>query len=50
MCSSDLLSACGDGRTYLPRVTPAGERMLDGYSVTYLYENEIGRASCRERV
>jgi len=41
MVGDHPLSACGDGRTYLPRITPAGERMLDGYSVTYLHENGV---------
>jgi predicted dehydrogenase len=35
------VSACGHGKTYLPKPTPAGERMMDGFSVQYVYESDI---------
>jgi myo-inositol 2-dehydrogenase / D-chiro-inositol 1-dehydrogenase len=41
IAGSHPVSACGHGKTYLPEQTPAGERMMDGFSVQYVYESGI---------
>ena len=41
IAGSRPVSAYGHGKTYLPEQTPPGKRMLDGYSVTYVYENDV---------
>ncbi len=35
------VEAFGHGKTYFPERKPAGQEMLDGYSVTYIYENDV---------
>jgi len=35
------VSAYGHGARYLPERLPAGERMMDGFSVEYIYDNDI---------
>jgi len=35
------VSAYGHGKKYLPKPIPAGSVMMDGFSVSYLYENDM---------
>ncbi|MBM3735060.1 MAG: Gfo/Idh/MocA family oxidoreductase [Acidobacteria bacterium] len=35
------VSCFGHGKKYLPQTIPAGSVMMDGFSVTYLYENDM---------
>lgn len=41
IANSRPVSAYGFGKTYLPKPKPPGEEYMDGYSVMYMYENEI---------
>lgn len=41
IADSRPVSAYGFGKTYLPTPKPPGEEYMDGYSVMYMYENEI---------
>ena len=34
-------SAYGHGKKYLPQAIPAGTQMMDGFSVEYIYENDM---------
>lgn len=35
------VSAYGHGKKYLPKTIPAGSVMMDGFSVSYIYENDM---------
>ncbi len=35
------VSVYGFGKTYLPKPKPPGEEYMDGYSVMYMYQNEV---------
>jgi predicted dehydrogenase len=41
IADSHPVSAYGHGKRYFPQPVPAGSAMLDGFSVEYIYENEI---------
>lgn len=41
MAGSRPVSAYGHGKKYLPEPIPAGTEMMDGFSVEYIYENDM---------
>jgi len=41
IADSRPVSAYGHGKRYFPQPVPAGSAMLDGFSVEYIYENEM---------
>lgn len=41
IADSRPVSAYGHGKKYLPQPMPAGSAMMDGFSVEYIYENDI---------
>lgn len=41
VAGSRPVSAYGHGKRYLPRPIPAGSVMMDGFSVEYIYENDL---------
>ncbi len=41
VAASRPVSAYGHGKKYLPKPIPAGTEMMDGFSVEYIYENDV---------
>lgn len=41
VAASHPVSAYGHGKKYLPKPIPAGTLMMDGFSVEYIYENDV---------
>ncbi|MEO7650292.1 MAG: Gfo/Idh/MocA family oxidoreductase [Bryobacteraceae bacterium] len=41
VAASRPVSAYGHGKRYLPQPVPAGSLMMDGFSVEYIYENDM---------
>jgi predicted dehydrogenase len=41
VAASRPVSAYGHGKKYLPKPQPAGTLMMDGFSVEYIYENDM---------
>jgi predicted dehydrogenase len=41
IANSRPVSAYGHGKKYFPQPIPAGTQMMDGYSVEYIYENDM---------
>ena len=41
VADSHPASAYGHGKKYLPKPSPAGTEMMDGFSVEYIYENDM---------
>jgi len=41
IANSRPVSAYGHGKKYLPKPIPAGTVMMDGFSVEYIYENDV---------